>query len=149
MGAQLSPMGRGGGRRKRAPMSEINVTPFVDVMLVLLIIFMVTAPLLSTGVQVDLPKTAAKPLAGQDEPVEVKIDRQGRVYVMSTEVGMDELMPKLAAITQGAQDQRIFVSGDQAINYGRVLEVMSLINAAGYNKVALRAQPQDGRPQRR
>lgn len=145
MGMGASPQGGRGPGRRRAPLSEINVTPLVDVMLVLLIIFMVTAPLLSTGVQVDLPQTAARPLPGNDEPIEISIDKSGKVFVMTSEVALDELLPRLEAVAKGAKDQRIFVSGDQAINYGRVLEVMSLINAAGYNKVALRAAPPTGR----
>ncbi len=134
------------GRRNR-PMSEINVTPMVDVMLVLLVIFMVTAPLLTVGVPVDLPKTQAANLQGTDEPLAVSLDAQGRIFLMETEVQTDELVPRLQAIAKGAADRRIFVRGDQGIQYGRVMEVMGLIANAGFTKVALVTQePQAGRP---
>lgn len=136
MAMQLPPGGRARHAR-RAPMSEINVTPLVDVMLVLLIVFMVTAPLLTTGVNIDLPKTSAQQIQGTDEPLEVSIDAQGRIYLQKTEVRLDELVPRLSAIVQGAPERRIFVRGDKAIGYGRVMEVMGTINAAGFTKVAL------------
>ncbi len=129
-------------RRHSAPMSEINVTPFVDVMLVLLVIFMVTAPLLTVGVQVDLPKTSASVIQGEDEPLAVSIDGEGRVYLQDTEVEVEALVPRLSAITDNNPDVRIFVRGDKAIDYGRVMQVMGVINAAGYRKVALVAQQQ-------
>jgi biopolymer transport protein TolR len=132
------------GRRRHRAMSEINVTPMVDVMLVLLVIFMVTAPLLTVGVQVDLPRTSAAQLQGKDEPLAVSVDARGRIYLMETEVQLDELVPRLQAISRGASDRRIFVRGDQAINYGRVMEVMGVINAAGFNRVALVGQPPRG-----
>ena len=125
-----------GGRRFR-PMSDINVTPMVDVMLVLLVIFMVTAPLLTVGVQVDLPKTSAQQIKGFDEPLAISVDARGRVFLMETEVKVDELVPRLDAISKGALDKRIFIRGDQAIPYGRVMEVLGLVNAAGFTKVAL------------
>lgn len=118
-------------------MSEINVTPMVDVMLVLLIIFMVTAPLLTVGVQVDLPKTKATIIRGEDEPLAITIDREGQVYLQETEIELDGLLPRLNAITGNNPDVRIFVRGDAAVEYGRVMEVMGMINAAGYKKVAL------------
>lgn len=130
-----------GGRRRRAPMSEINVTPLVDVMLVLLIVFMVAAPLLTVGVQVDLPKTQAAAIQGQDEPLSVTIDAKGGIYLQESLVEMDQLVPRLQAIAGNAPDRRIFVRGDQAINYGKVLEVMGLINTGGFNKVALVGNP--------
>jgi biopolymer transport protein TolR len=128
--------GARGGRRLRQ-MSEINVTPFVDVMLVLLIVFMVTAPLLTVGVQVDLPKTVAPTVQGNDEPLAITVDASGRLFLMETEVEVTDLVPRLLAISQGATDKRIFVRGDRAINYGRVMEVMGLINSAGFSRVAL------------
>ena len=136
MAMQLGSAGRGGGRRLR-PMSDINVTPFVDVMLVLLIVFMVTAPLLTVGVQVDLPKTVAPTVQGNDEPLAITVDASGRVFLMETEVEVTDLVPRLMAIANNATDKRIFVRGDRAINYGRVMEVMGLINSAGFSRVAL------------
>jgi biopolymer transport protein TolR len=131
--------GRGGGgrRARRAPMSDINVTPMVDVMLVLLVIFMVTAPLLTVGVPVDLPKTSAAPITGQDEPLVVSINAQGNVYLQDTEVPLDSLAPRLAAIVQSKPDTRVFVRGDRTINYGRIMEVMGLINQVGIKHLAL------------
>lgn len=141
MAIQLSG-GRGSGRRgRRAPMAEINVTPMVDVMLVLLIIFMVAAPLLTVGVQVDLPKTGAQAVQGNDEPITVSVDAQGRIFIQETAVDPNDLVPRLSAIAKGAADRRIFVRGDQAINYGRVMEVMGMINSAGFSRVALITQP--------
>lgn len=124
-------------RHRHHTMSEINVTPFVDVMLVLLVIFMVAAPLLTVGVQVDLPQTKASVLSGQDEPLSISIDSAGKVFLQNTEVGLEELAPRLTAITGNNPDVRIFVRGDQAINYGRVMEVMGTVNGAGFRKVAL------------
>ena len=118
-------------------MSEINVTPFVDVMLVLLVIFMITAPLLTVGVQVDLPKTKAGAVDGNDEPLVVSVDAKGRIFIQDTETEIDGLTPKLKAITGNNSEIRIFVRGDAAVNYGRVMGVMGLINEAGYKKVAL------------
>jgi biopolymer transport protein TolR len=118
-------------------MAEINVTPMVDVMLVLLIIFMVAAPLLTVGVQVDLPRTKATIIRGEDEPLAITVDREGQLYLQETEIELEGLLPRLAAITGNNPDVRIFVRGDAAVDYGRVMEVMGTINAAGYNKVAL------------
>ncbi len=128
---------RRGGRRAYRPMSEINVTPFVDVMLVLLIIFMITAPLLTVGVQVELPKTSAKAIAGKDEPLTITVNKDGQIYLQETELELDALAPRLLAITGNNPDVRIFVRGDKAVNYGLVMEVMGTINAVGYKKVAL------------
>jgi len=126
------------GRRHRTSlMHEINVTPMVDVMLVLLVIFMVTAPLLTVGVQVDLPKTKAAVLQGQDEPLAITVDAKGRVFLQDTEIDLGGLVPRLHAITKNNPNARIFVRGDAAIPYGRVMEVMGLVNEAGYQKVAL------------
>ncbi len=119
------------------PMSEINVTPFVDVMLVLLVIFMVTAPLLTVGVSVDLPKTKAKVIPGKDEPLAITIDSSGKIFIQDTEVELNTLTARLKAISNNRQDSRIFIRGDKNIDYGKVMEVMSEITAAGFNKVSL------------
>jgi biopolymer transport protein TolR len=124
-------------RRRRAPMSSINVTPFVDVMLVLLIVFMVTAPLLTVGVTVDLPKTTSAPLPGQDEPLSVSIARDGKVYLQDSELSVEELGPRLRAISERKPDARVFVRGDKVIDYGRVMQVVGAIHSAGFSKVAL------------
>ncbi len=144
------PVGNGPGareRRRRAahrPMSEINVTPFVDVMLVLLVVFMITAPLLTVGVPVDLPRTAASRMVGQDEPLVVTVRAEGNVFLQDTEIALDRLIPRLAAITENRKDTRIFVRGDRTVAYGRVMEVMGSINLAGFERVALITQlPQD------
>ena len=135
--------GNGGGhrfaRRYRRPrlVSEINVTPMVDVMLVLLVVFMITAPLLTVGVPVDLPKTAASRMVGQDEPLVITVDAEGRLYLQDTEVTIDQLTPRLAAITEAKRDTRIFLRGDNAIAYGRVMEVMGRMNVAGFKRLAL------------
>jgi biopolymer transport protein TolR len=118
-------------------MAEINVTPFVDVMLVLLIVFMVTAPLLTAGVPVDLPQARSQPLPGQDEPLSVSVTSDGRIFVQESEIALDDLGPRLVAISERQPEMRIFVRGDRAIDYGRVMEVVGAINAAGFNRVAL------------
>ena len=129
---------RGGGRTRRfRPMSDINVTPMVDVMLVLLIIFMVTAPLLTAGVQVDLPKTDSRPIHGEDQPISISVDAHGDVWIQETKIGLDELVPKLQAVMGQKADTRIFIRGDKGIEYGKVMEVMGLLGAAGFSKVAL------------
>lgn len=133
--------GRNGRQRRFRPMSEINVTPMVDVMLVLLVIFMVTAPLLTSGVPVDLPKTNAGQLKGDDQPLSVSVDAKGRIFLQDTEVQLDELAPRLKAITAAKPETRIFVKGDAGINYGRVMEVMGQLGAAGFPHVALLTQP--------
>ena len=139
MGGSLgSDSGRRDTRRYRKQrFTEINVTPMVDVMLVLLIIFMVTAPMLTSGVQVDLPKTQSAPLQGQDEPLIVSIQSDGKVFVQKTLVTVEELGPKLKNIAQEKSDTRIFVRGDKSVDYGRVMHVVGAINAAGFTKVAL------------
>lgn len=124
--------GRGGHR-----LAEINVTPFVDVMLVLLIVFMITAPLLTTGVTVDLPRTEAGPLPGQDEPLAVTIAADGSVHLQDSPVTPDQLVPRLEAITRANRDVRIFVRGDRKVDYGRVMEVIGQLNRAGFTRVAL------------
>ncbi len=127
---------RGQGMRYR-PMAEINVTPFVDVMLVLLVVFMVTAPLLTVGVEVDLPESAADSLPGEDEPLTVTIAADGALYIQELAVGFDELAPRLRALATRRDDMRIFVRGDKAIDYGRVMAVMGAINAGGFTEVGL------------
>ena len=122
-------------------MSEINVTPMVDVMLVLLIIFMVTAPLLTSGVEVDLPDAASSAIKTEDEPLAVSVNAQGSIFVQDTEVTLETLAPRIAAVTGRNEDLRIFVRGDKAIDYGRVMQVVGAINAAGYRKVALLTDP--------
>ncbi|MCE3233123.1 MAG: TolR [Rickettsiaceae bacterium] len=128
---------RSSGRNSHQPMAEINVTPMVDVILVLLIIFMVTSPLMVAGVTVDLPETTAAPMTGQDEPISVTVDASGDVYIQETKIKKTELTTKLQAIVGEKKDSRIFVRGDKTIDYGKVMEVVGLINAAGFNKVAL------------
>ena len=118
-------------------MAEINVTPFVDVMLVLLIVFMVTAPLLTVGVPVDLPKTRAQTLGQDREPLSVTVKRDGRVFLQNTPIAEEELVAKLTAIAANGYDQRIFVRGDKAVDYGRVMEVMGLLSAAGFTHIGL------------
>jgi len=137
MAGSVQTVGRSGRRGRRHAMSEINVTPFVDVMLVLLIVFMVTAPLLTAGVPVDLPKTRAQPLGQEREPLSVTVKRDGRVYLQNTPVAEDELAAKLTAIAANGYDQRIFVRGDRAVDYGRVMEVMGLLSAAGFTHIGL------------
>jgi biopolymer transport protein TolR len=122
------------------PMSDINVTPFVDVMLVLLIVFMVTAPLLTVGIPVNLPKTEAEVLHNPEEPLVVTVDREGRVFLQETPVDIDSLAPRLVAITQNKTDTRIFVRGDRDIAYGRVMQVMGTLTGAGFTQVALIAE---------
>jgi len=119
------------------PMSEINVTPFVDVMLVLLVVFMITAPLLTVGVEIDLPKAESEALSGDDEPLTVSIDAEGQLFLQESRIALDELGPKLIAITGENPEARIFIRGDRAIDYGRVMQVMSTINMAGFTRVAL------------
>jgi biopolymer transport protein TolR len=128
-------MGRRG--RRIRPMAEINVTPFVDVMLVLLIVFMVTAPLLTVGVPVDLPKTKAQALSQDREPLSVTVRRDGSIWLQNTPISEDDLVPRLTAIAANGYDQRIFVRGDKSVDYGRVMQVMALISAAGFTHIGL------------
>jgi biopolymer transport protein TolR len=125
--------------RRRPVMAEINVTPMVDVMLVLLIIFMVSAPLLTVGVPVDLPQTQAKSLDQDKEPLAVSVDEKGKVFLQNTEITPDELVAKLKAITEtrGGFDERIYVRGDKKVDYGTVMKVMARLSAAGFKRVAL------------
>ena len=131
---------RSTGERRHRPMGEINVTPFVDVMLVLLIVFMVTAPLLTVGVEVDLPKTKAGAINADAAPLVVSIKSDGSLYLQETVVASEVLIPRLKAISNANPDVRIFVRGDRAVSYGEVLSVMGRIQSAGFEKVALVAQ---------
>jgi biopolymer transport protein TolR len=128
---------RRGGRSRYRPLAEINVTPMVDVMLVLLVVFMVTAPLLTVGVPVDLPKTAAAPLSEQTEPVVVSVNSQGQIFIQETPVEFDQLVPRLTAVVGAKADTRVFVRGDRTIVYGRVMEIMGALRAAGFERIAL------------
>ena len=121
-------------------MSEINVTPFVDVMLVLLIVFMVTAPLLTVGIPVDLPKVKASALTDQKDPLEITVKLGGEIYLGESKVSVENLIPRLNAITELNKEARIYVRGDRVVAYGRIMEIMSLVNSAGYIKVALVTQ---------
>ena len=121
-------------------MSEINVTPFVDVMLVLLIVFMVTAPLLTVGIKVDLPKVKATALTDIKDPIEITVKLDGEVYIGESKVEVENLIPRLNAITEQNTEARIYIRGDRVVAYGRIMEFMSIINSAGYIKVALITQ---------
>jgi biopolymer transport protein TolR len=137
MAVSLKPVGRSGRMRHRAAMSDINVTPLVDVMLVLLVIFMVTAPLMTVGIPVDLPKTRAPNINESIEPLTVSISKDGKIYIQETEVQLDTLLPKVQAIMNAKPETRIFVRGDENIAYRQIMEVMGTLHSAGYNKVAL------------
>jgi biopolymer transport protein TolR len=142
--------GRGGRRQRRGEvMSQINVTPMVDVMLVLLIVFMVSAPLLTVGVPIDLPQSQAKSLDQDKEPLAVSVNLDGKVFLQNTEIPLEELVPKLKAITearggQNANDERIYVRGDKKVDYGTVMRVMGRLSAAGFRRVALVTEVEQG-----
>ena len=124
-------------RRRHRPVAEINVTPFVDVMLVLLIIFMVAAPLLTVGVPIDLPETQAKAMEGDTEPITVSIGEDGKIFLQEEEVEADRLVSILQAIAQAGLDQRIYVRGDRNADYGTIMRVMGRLNSAGYRRIGL------------
>jgi biopolymer transport protein TolR len=132
--------------RHRPVMSEINVTPFVDVMLVLLIIFMVSAPLLTVGVPIDLPQSQAKSLDQDREPLTVSVNEKGEVYLQNSQITVDELVPKLKAITEarGGNEERVYVRGDRKVDYGTVMRVMGRLSAAGFRRVALVTEVEQG-----
>ncbi|MGV8948632.1 MAG: protein TolR [Candidatus Paracaedibacter sp.] len=138
--------GRSGSRRRSTgqAFTDINVTPFVDVMLVLLVIFMVTTPMLTVGVPVDLPKTHAAKMNDQVEPLVVTVDANGKSYLQETELEGDALIERLIGVSGSNPDAKIYVRGDQKINYGRVMEIMGIISAAGFNKVSLIAEMPSG-----
>jgi len=144
--AAESPGGRRRHRRK-AVMSEINVTPMVDVMLVLLIIFMVSAPLLTVGVPIDLPQTQAKSLDQDREPLTLSVNLQGQVFLQNSEIPLEELVTKLKAVTdaRGGYDERIYVRGDRKVDYGTVMRVMGRLSSAGFRRVALITEVEQGR----
>ncbi len=150
MGAQLqqSRIGQAGGRsRAYRPMADINVTPFVDVMLVLLVVFMITAPLLTAGVPVDLPKSEARPISEEDKkPLEISLTKEGNIFIGETEVKGDRLVNLLSAMTNNDPERRIFLRADQGLPYGRVMEVLGSLNGAGFKKVALISEPSAKRP---
>ncbi len=132
----------GNGRHRYKPMSDINVTPMVDVMLVLLVIFMVAAPLLTVGVPVDLPQSKAPAITEPKEPLVITVNAEGKLFLQNSEVGDDALVPRLQAITKSNPEADIYVRGDRAINYGRVMEVMGMVSAAGFTKVSLITEQQ-------
>jgi biopolymer transport protein TolR len=139
--------GRRRQRRRRGVMSEINVTPMVDVMLVLLIIFMVSAPLLTVGVPIDLPQSQAKSLDQDKEPLTLSLNGDGKVFLQNTEIGLEELVPKLKAIADakgGGFEERIYVRGDHKVDYGTVMKVMGRISGAGFHRVALVTEVEQG-----
>ena len=146
MNAQGSSGGGGRRGRRRAVMAEINVTPMVDVMLVLLIIFMVSAPLLTVGVPLDLPQTQAKSLEQDKTPLQLSVDIKGKVFINDTEVAMSELIPKLKAITnaRGGLDERIFMRADKKADYGTVARVMGQLSGAGFKRLALVTEVEQG-----
>ena len=143
MGASVTPRGGGGGKRRRGhsksrPIAEINVTPFVDVMLVLLIIFMVAAPMLTVGVPIELPKTAAQPLATeQEEPLTIALSSEGKILLQNVEVDRRNLINKLIAVSAERNNNKVFLRADASVNYSAVMEVMGALNAAGFNNIGL------------
>ena len=148
MGASIRSTPQATGRRRRskrhAPMAEINVTPMVDVMLVLLIIFMVAAPLLQVGVPIELPQAKGKQLQSSQEPLAISVKADGSVYIGETAVSLDEIAPKLKAIAKNGYDEQIFVRGDKGVTYGIVMRVMGRISAGGFRKVSLVTEVEDG-----
>ncbi len=148
MGMAVGGAGGTGGRRgrrsrmRRGPIADMNMTPFIDVMLVLLIIFMVAAPMMTVGVPVDLPETRAKAMEGQTQPVTVSVDGQGRIFIMDAELKLDDLVPKLKAIAKNGVEERILVRGDRATDYGTILRVMGRLNDAGFKKIGLVSLPE-------
>lgn len=145
MSPQIQPGRQRKGKRYQ-PMAEINVTPMVDVMLVLLIVFMVAAPLLTVGVPVNLPKAGAQSLKADDEPLAITVNAEGKIFIEETEIAAAALVPRLQAIAGAGLEQRIYVRGDKDVAYGRVADVVARINAAGYARVALVTERPKGRP---
>jgi biopolymer transport protein TolR len=143
MGAGISSGGRGRRQRTRM-MSEINVTPFVDVMLVLLIVFMVAAPLLTVGVPIDLPESQAKSIEQNKDPLTLSVNDKGQVFLQNTEIAVDEIVAKLKAIAKNGTEERIYVRGDRKVDYGTVMRVMGRLSAAGYRRVALVTEVEQG-----
>ena len=137
MGASMQGGGGRRGRSRSRPMAEINMTPMVDVMLVLLIIFMVAAPLLTVGVPIDLPETQAGALEGDNEPLAISVAGDGRIFLQDTEIPLEEVVAKVSAIAKAGFEERIYVRGDQNVNYGTVMQVMGRLNAAGFKRIGL------------
>lgn len=127
-------------RMRRGPVTDINVAPFVDVMLVLVVVFIIAAPLLTVGVPVDLPKATVDPINEEKEPLIVTVDKEGRLFLQEAEIEQAQLVPRLVAVAAANPDLRVFVRGDREINYGRVMEVMGMVSEAGFAKVALIAE---------
>jgi biopolymer transport protein TolR len=148
MGGSIRSTPQASGRRRRskrhAPMAEINVTPMVDVMLVLLIIFMVAAPLLQVGVPIELPQAKGKQLQSSQEPLAISVKADGSVFIGETAVSLDEIAPKLKAIAKNGYEEQIFVRGDKGVTYGVVMRVMGRISAGGFRKVSLVTEVEDG-----
>ena len=149
MGMSVGTAGRGGrGHRRRGRhhglISEINVTPFVDVMLVLLIIFMVAAPLLTVGVPIDLPETSANAMNPETQPITVSVNEGGKIYLQETEIPIEEVVPKLEAIAKTGYEERIYVRGDKMADYGTVMKVMAVISSAGFKNIGLVSLPEQG-----
>lgn len=142
--------GKGGGRPRRhsrrisTPITELNMTPFIDVVLVLLIIFMVAAPLLTVGVPIELPKSSAKPLQEETQPITVSVNVNGDIFIQDQAVRLDELVTKLSAIAKGGTDERVFIRGDRTTNYGLMMRVMGRISSAGYKKIGLVTEQDEG-----
>lgn len=141
MGMSVGAQGGGGGRRRRGrrkgPVSEINVTPLVDVMLVLLIIFMVAAPMMTVGVPIDLPETQASAMNADTQPITISVNPAGEIYLQETAINVDEVVPKLEAIATTGYNERIYVRGDTTAAYGIVMKVMARISAAGFKNIGL------------
>jgi biopolymer transport protein TolR len=146
MAGSVQAVGRGRRSGRRRPLAEINVTPFVDVMLVLLIVFMVTAPLLTAGVPVDLPKTKAQSLGQDREPLSITVKKDGQIYLQNTPVAAEQLVEKLKAISENGYDQRVFVRGDTSVQYGHVMEVMGMLSTAGFTHIGLVTGPPKPKP---
>ena len=147
-GGVQAPSTRTGKRRhvRHRPISDINMTPMVDVMLVLLIVFMIAAPLLTVGVPVDLPQAQSKPLQGDEEPLTITVNAEGKIFLQETPVQLEQLVPRLLAINENGYDQRIYVRGDQNVNYGTVMQVMAQMSEAGFTRIGLVNEP-PGSPQ--
>lgn len=148
MGAQMNSGGGGRGRGRRyrhQPMAEINVTPMVDVMLVLLIVFMIAAPLLTVGVPIELPETDARQLTSEKEPLTISVDSQGRIFLQDNEIPLEEVVPKLTAIAERGFNERIYVRGDRNVGYGQVMRVMGRISNAGFKSIGLVTELEDNR----
>jgi biopolymer transport protein TolR len=137
----MGTIGGGGGKKRYRPMAEINVTPLVDVMLVLLIIFMVTAPMITSSVNVNLPQANAKPAPNPSKPITITVNAQDQIFLGNTQIGLPNLVATLQQAAQNDPDTRIFVRGDKDVSYGDMLQVMATITQGGFTKVALLAQP--------